>query len=56
MKILATKNEMAHLVRECAMNSMCSSCVFGRFCGSSYSEGEIEDFIEIVEDSGNDGV
>ena len=51
MKILATKKEMGSLVRSCAREGLCSSCVLGNFCCEDGADFAVEDFIEIVEDS-----
>ena len=50
MKILATKKEMAVMVRTCAKEGSCASCVMGNFCCEDGADFAVEDFIEIVEE------
>jgi len=49
MKILATKKEMAVMVRTCAKEGSCASCVLGNFCCEDDADFAVEDFIEIAE-------
>ena len=51
MKILATKKEMVAMVRFCATEGLCASCVLGDFCCKDGVDFAVEDFIEIVEAS-----
>lgn len=52
MKILATKDEMAKLIRRCAKECDCLACVLGVFCNDGDDESKlVESFVEIAEDT-----
>ena len=51
MKILATKKEMAKMIRNCANDGICNTCVLGEFCCAEDADKAVEDFVEIVEDT-----
>ena len=51
MKIFATKKEMAIMVRTCAKEGSCASCVLGEFCCEDGADFAVEDFVEVVEES-----
>ena len=51
MKILATKKEMAKLIRQCCKEGICGECVLADFCcADDGDERAVEDFCDIVED------
>jgi len=50
MKILATKDEMAKLIRRCAKECDCLACVLCNFCNDEDNcDKFVESLVEIVE-------